>query len=234
MDDPLNDRFQSLAAEAKQFWKWGAQKKIATAMDTSTGSVSAWIKSGFTGNKTQLDALSQALSSQKYPEKEETILMGDRDRKGPLRAAADLVQTFTAPIIAFAQGGDEAYPEDLEHAAPRISVPCKDPNCYVLELEGDSMAPTYLEGDLLVVAPNLEWINNDLVIVKTHEGKVAFKKIKEKPGSKILQFESFNSNHMPIHLRRDEIFKISVVDCVIRPLKRRLRAMTVDPLSKMR
>jgi hypothetical protein len=128
------------------------------------------------------------------------------------------------------RAGKGAYPEDLGHAVPRIAVPCKDPNCYVLELEGDSMEPIYVEGDLLVVAPNMTALINDLVIVKTTEEEVFFKKLK-KPArgpDDLLQFLSFNPHHPPLHLRLDQIYRISVVHSVIRPLKERVRAMTVS------
>lgn len=174
----------------------------------------------------------------KYPQRDETVLVAnepgiiERARQG----AIEIMETITAPIIAFAQGGEGAYPEDMEHESPRIAVPCKDPNCYVLELHGDSMEPIYLAGDLLVIAPNMEPMHNDLVIVKTTEEEVLFKKFKHprKANSEEFQFLSFNPHHPALTLRPDQIFKISVVHSVIRPLKEKVRAMTVDPLSKMR
>jgi phage repressor protein C with HTH and peptisase S24 domain len=224
----LNTRFKALLAQAEKKFGWGAQTKLARVMETTSASVSAWKKTGFTGTALQLDALSRELGNEQYPvmEPKDRIVHDAGDRlKQAWREAMD---AFTAPIIAYAQGGEGAYPEDLGHAVPRIAVPCKDPNCYVLELEGDSMEPVYLEGDLLVVAPNMEPMNNDLVIVKTAEEEVFFKKLKKRPGSEALQFHSFNPHHPPIHLRIDEIYRVSVVHSVIRPLKERVRAMTVS------
>lgn len=227
-DANLQGRFKALLGQAEKKWGWGAQTKIAKAMGATSASVSAWKKTGYTGSSPQLDALSRELGNDQYLQRppRDTTIHEPADRlKQAWREAFD---RFTAPIIAYAQGGEGAYPEDLGQAVPRIAVPCKDPNCYVLELEGNSMEPVYMEGDLLVVAPNLEAMNNDLVIVKTVEEEVFFKKLKKRPGSEALQFHSFNPHHPPLHLRIDEIYRVSVVHSVIRPLKERLRAMTVS------
>jgi phage repressor protein C with HTH and peptisase S24 domain len=229
----LNTRFKALLGQAKQKWGWGHQTKVAKVMDTTSASVSAWKESGYTGSAPQLDALSKALGNDRYPQTEprDKIINDPTERlKAAWREAVDF---FTAPIIAYAQGGEGAYPEDLGHAVPRISVPCKDPNCYVLELEGDSMEPIYQEGDLLIVAPNMEPINNDLVIVKTTEEEVFFKKLKTPGRSDVFQFHSFNPNHPPLHLRPDQIYRVSVVHSVLRPLKERVRAMTVSESSAL-
>lgn len=177
----LNNRFKALLAQAEKKWGWGAQTKVARAMDTTSASVSAWKKSGYTGSSPQLDALSRELGNDRYPatEPRDITIQEGRGNGDRLKAAwREAMDFFTAPVIAYAQGGEGAYPEDLGHAVPRIAVPCQDPNCYVLQLEGNSMEPIYQEGDLLVVAPNMEPINNDLVIVKTVEEEVLFKKLK--------------------------------------------------------
>lgn len=245
----LDDRFKVLLAEAKQKWgdKHGLLTQVGKAMDALPASVSIWQKEGFKGSKLQLDALSRELSGLVYPQKAETILtQGDgedrADRKsrrysildkgaaaGAKEAWEQILKMVTAPIIAYAQGGEGAYPVDQGADVPRIAVPCRDPNCYVLELEGDSMEPIFREGDLLVIAPNLEPRNNDMVIVRTVEDEVLFKQYKHpKPNQgDTFQFLSLNPNHAPLYLRPDQIFKVSVVHSVIKPLREKVRAMTV-------
>jgi phage repressor protein C with HTH and peptisase S24 domain len=230
----LNKRFKTLLAQAEQKWGRGAQSRIAKITERTPASVSAWKENGYTGSKLQLDAISEELGNTRYIEKppqEMIINEGESQEslKGRIKAAwREAFDQFTAPIIAYAQGGEGAYPEDLGQAVPRIAVPCKDPNCYVLALEGKSMEPIYQEGDLLVVAPNFEPMNNDLVIVKTVDGEVNFKKLKIPIKGEIFQFHSFNPNHPPIHLAAEQIHRISVVHSVIRPLKEHVKAMTVS------
>lgn len=173
---------------------------------------------------------SKLAEGEKKSERSFTIL--DRVAEVGAREAFTLIvkkmKFAFAPIIAFARGGESAYPEDMEHASPRIAVPCKDPNCYVLELEGDSMEPLYSPGDLLVVAPNMEPINNDLVIVKTTEGEVFFKQYKHPRRAEEFQFLSLNPKYPPLYFRPDQLYRVSVVHSVIKPLKEKVRAMTVS------
>lgn len=224
--------------------KFGNASRVAEQLKVKPAHISQWKNKKHRVPLHTVEALSRLVIEDKYPAAEETVLMDDRaangkrgrgamDRRSLMRSAVELVQMFTAPIIAFAQGGEGAYPEDLGDNVPRIAVPCKDPNCYVLELQGNSMEPVYLEGDLLVVAPNMEPMNNDLVILRTTDDEVLFKKFKHPKRGEEFQFLSFNPHHPALNLRPDQIFKVSVVHSVIRPLKEKWRAMATDPLSKI-
>jgi phage repressor protein C with HTH and peptisase S24 domain len=235
--DPNHARFLGLLALARQ--KFGNDSGVAAALNVKPAHISQWKNAKHRVPPHTVELLSQLVHEPgKYPEpKTDGIIVDERAERGKLKQAArEIINTVTAPIIAFARGGEGSYPEDLGNDVPRIPVPCRDPNCYVLELTGDSMEPIYMEGDLLVVAPNEQPMNNDLVVVRTTDDEVLFKKFKhpKKGNEEGFQFQSFNPHHPLIILRPDQIYRISVVDCVIRPLKRRLRAMTVDPLSKMR
>jgi phage repressor protein C with HTH and peptisase S24 domain len=173
----------------------------------------------------------------KYPEREEIVMTGGQTRTPigqRLGEAIDrLKQIVPAPVISWARGGEGAYYEDQGSDVPKIYVPCKDPNCYVLQLEGDSMHPVYLEGDLLVVAPNLEPTNNDLVVLKTTDDEVLFKKYKHPRRDELFEFHSYNPHHPPLFLTPDKIYRVSVVHSVIRPLKERLRAMAISESAHM-
>ena len=125
--------------------------------------------------------------------------------------------TNLAPIVAFARGGEGAYPEDAGGDLPHIPVACKDPNTYVLELEGDSMEPVYHPGDLLIIAPNLQFQNGDLVILKTMEDETFFKQLQTK--GKDFRLYSFNPNHPVLEFTRSEVRKIHVVHSILRGLK---------------
>lgn len=226
-----NPRFLQLLNQAHSEWGRGSQTKIAKILKVSNQTVTNWKEGIHSPSDLEMDELSRALGNEKYPARSESIAIADNGNgfeKSRIRNAVDeIIQTVTAPIIAFAQGGEGAYPEDQGADVPRIAVPCKDPNCYVLELKGNSMEPVYLEGDLLVVAPNMEPMNNDLVIVRTTDDEVLFKKFKHPKRGEEFQFLSYNPHHPALTLRPDQIFRVSVVHSVIRPLKEKVRAMTV-------
>jgi phage repressor protein C with HTH and peptisase S24 domain len=74
----------------------------------------------------------------------------------------------------------------------------------------------------------MEANNNDFVVLKTIDEEVLFKQLKKPTkGEDLFQFVSLNPHHAPLFLRADQIYKISPVHSVIRPLKEKLRALTV-------
>lgn len=172
----------------------------------------------------------------KYPKREEAVIVGreeetgiiERTRRQLLESIDRLKTVMPAPVISWAKGGEKGYYFDQGSDVPKIYVPCKDPNCYVLQLEGDSMHPIYLEGDLLVVAPNTPPTHNDVVILKTTEEEVMCKIMKHPRKAELFEFHSYNPHYPPMFLRPDQIYKVSPVHSVIRPLKEKLRAMAVS------
>lgn len=122
-----------------------------------------------------------------------------------------------APVIAFARGGGGAYPEDMGHDVPHIPVTCKDPNCYVLELEGDSMEPIYSPGDFLVCAPNIQVQQGDLVVTRTMDDEVLFKKYGLRKNTILLQ--SYNPKQPTLEFHPRDIRQMHLVQSVIRVLK---------------
>lgn len=122
-----------------------------------------------------------------------------------------------APVIAFARGGAGGYPEDMGSDVPHIPVTCKDPNCYVLELEGDSMEPIYSPGDFLVCAPNLQVQPGDLVVARTVDDEVLFKQYRQR--GKTILLQSFNPKHPTIEMHPKDMRKMHLVQSVVRVLK---------------
>lgn len=193
-----------------------------------------------TPSASTLEVLRMRTKAQKYPQAEERVIMGGEEpgiierTRGKLSAAIDSLKTvLPAPVISWARGGEGAYYEDQGADVPKIYVPCKDPNCYVLQLEGDSMHPVFLEGDLLVVAPNIPPGHNDVVIVKTTEDQVMCKIMRQPRKGEMFEFHSYNPHHPPIFLRPDQIYRVSAVHSMIRPFKEKLRAMAVSESGHM-
>lgn len=198
------------------------------------------------GNNTPREGTMQLLRmktdpkrQEKYPVREERVITTlaetaeetavlERARGQMVKAIQNLKTMLPAPVISWARGGEGAYFEDQGSDVPKIYVPCKDPNCYVLQLVGDSMHPVYLEGDLLVVAPNTPPTHNDVVIVKTTDDEVMCKIMRHPRKGESVEFHSYNPHYPPIFLRPDQIYRVSPVHSVIRPLKERLKAMAVN------
>ena len=129
--------------------------------------------------------------------------------------------TDEAPLIARASAGELHRWEDMGHDVPRIKTSCRDPNCYAVQVDGDSMEPMYSEGDILVVAPNSEASPNDLVIAKTVDDDVLFKIwLGERKGK--LRLQSFNPKYPMMEFEKGELRKIHPVHSVLRLLKEKI------------
>jgi phage repressor protein C with HTH and peptisase S24 domain len=135
-----------------------------------------------------------------------------REAGGPYWGTSD-----EAPVVSPVAAGTSHAWIDRGHDAPRVKVNCKDPNCYAVEVWGDSMAPIYQPGDILVIAPNAQIVTNDLVVFKTEDDEPYFKKyLGEKNG--VYRFASLNPNYPIMEFRKGEV-KAHAVHSIIRPLK---------------
>jgi phage repressor protein C with HTH and peptisase S24 domain len=77
----------------------------------------------------------------------------------------------------------------------KIKVPgATDSTAYCLEITGTAMLPVYREGDINIVSPKATVRNGDRVVVKTTDGKVRAKLMKNKT-ARVVELASFNAAH---------------------------------------
>jgi phage repressor protein C with HTH and peptisase S24 domain len=106
------------------------------------------------------------------------------------------VRVRMVPLIGMAQAGSAGYFDDAGFPAGSgwddIAFPeIPDPNCYALEIAGDSMLPVYRDGDRILVSPAGSLRRGDRVVVKTHGGEVLAKAIGRITAQRI-ELKSFN------------------------------------------
>lgn len=125
-----------------------------------------------------------------------------------------------APVISWASAGNPRAFVDQGLNVPRLRTPCKDPNTYVLEVDGESMEPQYRKGDFIVVAPGREARNGDLVVAKTREEEVLFKLYHRsgKSGDQV-RLSSYNPAYPVLDYHLRDFFFIHPVHSVIRVMK---------------
>jgi phage repressor protein C with HTH and peptisase S24 domain len=106
----------------------------------------------------------------------------------------------SVPLLGFAQAGSGGYFDDGgfptgkgwdEVALPSVN----DEHAYALEIAGDSMKPTYRDGDIIVVSPGTPIRRGDRVVVKTRGGEVMVKELKRRT-AKTLELQSLNPAHV--------------------------------------
>ena len=79
-----------------------------------------------------------------------------------------------------------------------------DPNAFALEISGDSMAPVYRDGDIIIVSPAAGIRRGDRVVVKTVDGEVMAKVLARRT-AKSVELHSLNPAHDDRVLKAEEI-----------------------------
>lgn len=113
------------------------------------------------------------------------------------------------PLIGLAQAGGGGYFDDAGFPVgggwDEVSFPdVPDENAYALEVSGDSMAPVYRDGDVIVVSPAAAVRRGDRVVVKTMAGEVMAKVLARRT-AKSVELTSLNPAYEPRVLKPDEI-----------------------------
>jgi len=115
----------------------------------------------------------------------------------------------SVPLLGFAQAGAGGHFDDSGFPAGKgwdeVALPsASDEHAYALEISGDSMKPTYRDGDVIVVSPGTPIRRGDRVVVKTTGGEVMVKELKRRT-AKLLELQSVNPAHADRTLDANEV-----------------------------
>ncbi|MEM0907035.1 MAG: helix-turn-helix transcriptional regulator [Pseudomonadota bacterium] len=129
----------------------------------------------------------------------------------------DTVQAFSGrdglaiPLLGEAHAGFEmatleaGNPSMLPMPARIVNFPdTRYDSLYALTVVGDSMQPLYRDGDVLIVAPNLETRPGDRVVVKLKNNGIVVKIMKSRTADSF-SFETVNPGHTDITFVSDSI-----------------------------
>jgi SOS-response transcriptional repressor LexA len=113
-----------------------------------------------------------------------------------------------APVITWERALEARDQAELSRPAEeQTETDCKDPNCFAVVVEGDSMEPEVLAGDIVVFAPNSEPRNGDLVICRLKEGRGLLLRRFHRSGAegRTIRLESMNPNYQPVEIQAREM-----------------------------
>ncbi len=115
----------------------------------------------------------------------------------------------SVPLIGFAQAGAGGYFDDggfpVGEGWDEIGLPSvTDEHAYALEISGDSMRPTYRDGDVIIVSPGTPVRRGDRVVVKTTTGEVIVKELRRRT-AKAIELLSLNPTHEDRTLATNEV-----------------------------
>jgi phage repressor protein C with HTH and peptisase S24 domain len=113
------------------------------------------------------------------------------------------------PLIGLAQAGVGGFFDDAGFATgagwEEIDVLADaDEHSYALEISGDSMAPLYRDGDIVIVSPSAPVRRGDRVVVKTTAGEILAKELKRQT-AKTVELKSFNPAFPERVLQKEEV-----------------------------
>src|SRR3954452_25120160 len=117
--------------------------------------------------------------------------------------------TQAVPLIGLAEAGAGGYFGDggfpVGKGWDEIAFPAvNDDHAYALEISGNSMEPTYRDGDVIIVSPAAPVRRGDRVVVKTKDGEVMAKELKRRT-AKAIELKSLNSDHPERQLTAGEV-----------------------------
>ncbi len=111
------------------------------------------------------------------------------------------------PVRSWAQAGIgvdfEELPLDWQK---QIATDCPDEQAFAVEIQGDSMEPKYLQGDIAVLMPAHQPRNGSLVVARLEEG-VVFKvfTVRDQSPIRICSFTSYNPVFQPIEVSESKV-----------------------------
>jgi len=113
------------------------------------------------------------------------------------------------PLIGLTQAGGGGFFDDGGFPGSggwdQIRVPkVDDENAYALEVTGDSMAPLYRDGDILIVSPNSATRKGDRVVLRTTDGEV-MAKVLVRRSTRSIELASLNPAHANLVFPMDRV-----------------------------
>jgi phage repressor protein C with HTH and peptisase S24 domain len=126
-------------------------------------------------------------------------LIDDPDRSG----------SHGVPILDFAQAATDSHFDDSGHPAgngwDELAFPAiTDDSAYALKIIGDSMAPIYRDGSVIVVSPAATVRKNDRVVVMTKDGQMTVKELKQQT-PKVVELRALAKTQKDERLPADDV-----------------------------
>lgn len=153
----------------------------------------------------------------KYPQiNPDWLLTG----KGPMirmGKSPKMVPLVDAKAIAGLKHGEMfSYPDNYEE----IYIPkFKDAQCFI-EISGDSMSPTYEDGDIAacIIYPHNPFMGYGNIFIINSKFGVLIKRIRKHPKKDYLLLISDNPNYDPIEMHLSDIYHLFMIIGVVRLL----------------
>jgi phage repressor protein C with HTH and peptisase S24 domain len=103
------------------------------------------------------------------------------------------------PVIGYAQAGEPGVFDDRGRPAgdgwDEVAFPeIEDPSAFGLEITGDSMEPSYRDGDVIIISPTTSVRRGDRVVVRLKTGTLLAKQL-QRISARRIELAPFNATH---------------------------------------
>lgn len=107
-----------------------------------------------------------------------------------------------APVVSWAVAGSPGFdPQDLANQTDEVHpTDCRDPNCFWLQVENDSMIDEVKPGDYMLLAPNSEAVNGRIVAAKLSQERGVLCKLYHRNGD-VIRLTSYNPAYPMLEYR---------------------------------
>lgn len=187
-----------------------SQKELAEKAGVGNGTIGDIERGERKGKLKTLDKISIALKlTQDERNRLDNAFMG-KDLKQKPNVIIINEELIQIPIIAKASAGNGYL--NFEESTKTISIRKNgfDENCYLIEVEGDSMEPLIRDGAYIVVDPReTEIIDNKIYVVEFEE-QAYIKKVIKNEQLKVIILKSINPEYDDIYIQEEKIedFKV--------------------------
>ena len=207
----LLDRINELCKE-----KGISRRQMEREAGLGTGSTSKW-KGGFRPNQASMKKLSDFFGvsiaylqgESEFRTEQDAIIQG-WNRTIDTEALADDTKKYEKgqliPVLGNVVAGIpiEAVEEILDWEEISVKL-ARTGEFFGLKIQGDSMSPRILEGDVVIVKQQPDADSGDIVIAKVNGDDACCKRlIKNKDG---ITLQSLNPNYEPMYFSRDDILE---------------------------
>ncbi|MEQ1412796.1 LexA family protein [Acinetobacter indicus] len=192
------------------------QVQLAKIAGVSSPAVTEWEKDSYQPKAASLEAMAN-----EFGVTTEYILTGRGNPNATKKEQSNVapVAPRMAPVLSWVQAGvfTNVQSVDMSQVEEWLPLPEECTNCFYLKVQGISNNPDFLEGDYILVDPDVYYSDvqsGDMIVVRKLEDATFKKLVIETDGSRYLQAlnPEFKPNIIP--LDEDCHFVGQVVDCI--------------------
>lgn len=199
------------------------QDQLARIAGVTPGAVTGW-KKGSTPRESALDNICAHFDIERDDILSDRFGLGAPGRgnassqvEGALPATG--MPMGYAPKLGRVHAGVLAEPENLKERGELVAIPQflldQDPDCFVLNSEGDCMNKVLTQGSDLVVSPNKEPQDTSIVVASVDGCDAIVRRMRRTASTLILSPESYNPEHKDLIITDDSGHTVELIGVVV-------------------